>query len=74
MSYCKVPPGKGCGFVHFVERRCAERAMGEMNGQLIGSSAVRISWGRNQAKFQGGTMGGACWLGMCCTGLSSAEL
>ena len=25
--YCKIPPGKGCGFVQFMERRCAEYAI-----------------------------------------------
>ena len=55
--------GKGCGFVQFVLRTAAERAMGTMNGQVLGAGAMRISWGRsssrvaNQAAQQGG-MGG----------------
>ncbi|GMH43632.1 hypothetical protein BSKO_11554 [Bryopsis sp. KO-2023] len=45
--YTKIPPGKGCGFVQFVDRVSAETAMREMNNQVIGNSAVRISWGRS---------------------------
>lgn len=55
--------GKGCGFVQFVLRTAAERAMATMNGQVLGASAMRISWGRsssrvaNQAAQQGGMAG-----------------
>ena len=28
--YTKIPPGKGCGFVQFVQRPAAEAAMGQM--------------------------------------------
>ena len=28
--YTKIPPGKGCGFVQFVQRAAAETAMGQM--------------------------------------------
>ena len=28
--YTKIPPGKGCGFVQFVQRSAAETAMGQM--------------------------------------------
>jgi hypothetical protein len=48
--YTKIPQGKGCGFVQFVNRADAEAAMGEMNGQVIGSSAIRISWGRSTSR------------------------
>lgn len=67
--YVKIPAGKGCGFVQFVLRTAAERAMGAMNGQVLGASAMRISWGRsssrvaNQAQQQGG-MGGPHFGGM----------
>ena len=47
--YVKVPPGKGCGFVQFVQRAAAESAMGHMQGQLLGSSSIRISWGRSNS-------------------------
>ncbi|KAL4854055.1 Polyadenylate-binding protein RBP45 [Chlorella vulgaris] len=61
--YVKIPAGKGCGFVQFVLRTAAERAMSAMNAQVLGSSAMRISWGRsssrvaNQAQQQGGMAG-----------------
>lgn len=61
--YVKIPAGKGCGFVQFVLRTAAERAMATMNGQVLGAGAMRISWGRsssrvaNQAAQQGGMAG-----------------
>lgn len=48
--YTKIPQGKGCGFVQYVDRKSAEIAMGEMNSCVIGNSAVRISWGRSSGK------------------------
>ncbi|GAX81410.1 hypothetical protein CEUSTIGMA_g8840.t1 [Chlamydomonas eustigma] len=47
ISYTKIPQGKGCGFVQFLERRAAEQAMNEMNGTMIYGSSIRISWGRS---------------------------
>lgn len=46
--YVKIPPGKGCGFVQFVSRKSAEMAIDQMNGYQIGSSRIRLSWGRSQ--------------------------
>ncbi|GAA5800627.1 hypothetical protein EDC94DRAFT_604185 [Helicostylum pulchrum] len=46
--YVKIPPGKGCGFVQFVLRECAELAIAQMNGYQIGNSRIRLSWGRSQ--------------------------
>ena len=72
---CRCLQGKGCGFVQFVLRTAAERAMAAMNGQVLGASAMRISWGRsssrvaNQAQQQGG-MGAphfGAMHGECCT-------
>jgi RNA recognition motif-containing protein len=60
--YTKIPQGKGCGFVQFVDRKAAEASMAEMNGQVIGNSAVRISWGRSstgKAPAAGGAATGA---------------
>lgn len=51
--YTKIPPGKGCGFVQFTDRRTAEYAMSEMQGQYVGSSPVRISWGKTSTKTPG---------------------
>uniref|UniRef100_A0A383W2Q4 RRM domain-containing protein n=1 Tax=Tetradesmus obliquus TaxID=3088 RepID=A0A383W2Q4_TETOB len=48
--YTKIPQGKGCGFVQFVNRPDAEAAMAEMNGQMVGASAIRISWGRSTSR------------------------
>ncbi|KAF9932061.1 hypothetical protein BGZ65_004621, partial [Modicella reniformis] len=48
ITYVKIPPGKGCGFVQFVHRQNAEMAISQMNGYQIGNSRVRLSWGRAQ--------------------------
>lgn len=42
----KVPPGKGCGFVNFIERQDAENAIEGLHGFIIGGSRIRLSWGR----------------------------
>lgn len=53
--YTKIPAGKGCGFVQYVNRASAELAMQQMQGQIIGTSAIRISWGKNSmSRMQGG--------------------
>ncbi|OLL24868.1 putative RNA-binding protein [Neolecta irregularis DAH-3] len=49
ITYVKIPPGKGCGFVQFVQRHAAEAAINQMQGYPIGSSRVRLSWGRSQS-------------------------
>eukprot|EP00798_Chlamydomonas_sp_ICE-L_P009663 gene9663-8486_t len=43
--------GKGCGFVQFVDRGAAQFAIHQMNGAVIGNSAIRISWGRSSSKL-----------------------
>lgn len=48
ITYVKIPPGKGCGFVQFVQRHAAETAINQMQGYPIGNSRVRLSWGRSQ--------------------------
>ncbi|KAF8866507.1 RNA-binding domain-containing protein [Acephala macrosclerotiorum] len=48
ITYVKIPPGKGCGFVQFVQRHAAEMAINQMQGYPIGNSRVRLSWGRSQ--------------------------
>jgi len=48
--YVKIPQGKGCGFVQYVLRVSAERAMAAMNGKVLGNSAMRISWGRSSSR------------------------
>lgn len=54
--YVKIPQGKGCGFVQFVLRSSAERAMMAMNGKILGNSAMRISWGRSSGRSSGQSM------------------
>lgn len=46
--YVKIPPGKGCGFVQFVRKIDAERAIERMQGFPIGGGRIRLSWGRSQ--------------------------
>ncbi|PKU66312.1 Polyadenylate-binding protein RBP47 [Dendrobium catenatum] len=48
----KVPAGKQCGFVQFVQRSNAESALQALNGTLIGKQTARLSWGRNPANKQ----------------------
>lgn len=54
ITYVKIPPGKGCGFVQFVTRQAAEWAIEQMNGYQIGQSRIRLSWGRSQYDKPGG--------------------
>lgn len=48
IKYVKIPPGKGCGFVQFVRKADAERAIERMQGFPIGGGRIRLSWGRSQ--------------------------
>ncbi|KAL0949204.1 hypothetical protein HGRIS_009282 [Hohenbuehelia grisea] len=48
IHYVKVPVGKHCGFVQFVRKADAERAIEKMQGFPIGGSRIRLSWGRSQ--------------------------
>ncbi|KZV95013.1 RNA-binding domain-containing protein [Exidia glandulosa HHB12029] len=50
IHYVKVPVGKHCGFVQFVHKADAERAIEKMQGFPIGGSKIRLSWGRSQYK------------------------
>lgn len=50
IHYVKVPLGKHCGFVQFVRKPDAERAIEKMQGFPIGGSRIRLSWGRSQYK------------------------
>eukprot|EP00192_Tetraselmis_astigmatica_P012858 CAMPEP_0117660440 /NCGR_PEP_ID=MMETSP0804-20121206/6970_1 /TAXON_ID=1074897 /ORGANISM="Tetraselmis astigmatica, Strain CCMP880" /LENGTH=388 /DNA_ID=CAMNT_0005467171 /DNA_START=592 /DNA_END=1758 /DNA_ORIENTATION=- len=47
--YTKIPQGKGCGFVQFVQRQNAVAAKNALHNQSVGKSTVRISWGRQQS-------------------------
>ncbi|EPX71166.1 RNA-binding protein [Schizosaccharomyces octosporus yFS286] len=48
ITYVKIPPGKGCGFVQFVSHQSAELAIAQLQGYPLGNSRIRLSWGRNQ--------------------------
>ncbi|XP_051216816.1 polyadenylate-binding protein RBP47 [Lolium perenne] len=48
----KIPVGKQCGFVQFVNRADAEEALQGLSGSTIGKQAVRLSWGRSPASKQ----------------------
>ncbi|KAG0480096.1 hypothetical protein HPP92_010694 [Vanilla planifolia] len=48
----KIPVGKQCGFVQFVQRNNAEVALQALNGTIIGKQTARLSWGRNPANKQ----------------------
>ncbi|KAJ5072643.1 polyadenylate-binding protein rbp47c-related [Anaeramoeba ignava] len=50
ITYCKIPPGKGCGFVQFTTRDSAENCLNNLTGQVIGCHPVKCSWGRIQPK------------------------
>ncbi|XP_020082918.1 polyadenylate-binding protein RBP47-like [Ananas comosus] len=60
----KIPAGKQCGFVQFVQRTHAEAALQGLNGAVIGKQAVRLSWGRNPANKQIRADVGNQWNGM----------
>ncbi|CDK24978.1 unnamed protein product [Kuraishia capsulata CBS 1993] len=50
ISYVKIPPGKNCGFVQYLLRSSAEKAITEMQGYPIGQSRIRVSWGARAAQ------------------------
>ncbi|XP_010525621.1 PREDICTED: polyadenylate-binding protein RBP47C-like [Tarenaya hassleriana] len=59
----KIPTGKGCGFVQFVNRTSAEEALDKLNGVVIGKQTVRLSWGRSPANKQVRGEFGNQWVG-----------
>ncbi|CCK68878.1 Nam8p KNAG_0B04440 [Huiozyma naganishii CBS 8797] len=50
--YVKIPVGKGCGFVQYIDRISAETAISQMQGFPISNSRVRLSWGRSAKQQQ----------------------
>ncbi|CAM6085450.1 unnamed protein product [Calypogeia fissa] len=52
LVYVKIPLGKGCGFVQFTHRACAEEALQRLHGTVIGQQAIRLSWGRSPGNKQ----------------------
>ncbi|KAG8386134.1 hypothetical protein BUALT_Bualt03G0117400 [Buddleja alternifolia] len=52
LVHVKIPVGKRCGFVQFADRSCAEQALANLNGTVLGGSTVRLSWGRSPSNKQ----------------------
>ncbi|PKA63724.1 Polyadenylate-binding protein RBP45B [Apostasia shenzhenica] len=52
LVHVKIPAGKRCGFVQFVNRACAEEALMMLQGTQLGGQKVRLSWGRSPSNKQ----------------------
>ncbi|XP_018808205.1 polyadenylate-binding protein RBP45-like isoform X1 [Juglans regia] len=52
LVHVKIPSGKRCGFVQFVDRSCAEEALRMLNGTQLGGQSIRLSWGRSPSNKQ----------------------
>ncbi|KAK6154424.1 hypothetical protein DH2020_008672 [Rehmannia glutinosa] len=52
LVHVKIPVGKRCGFVQFADRSCAEQALGNLNGTVLGGQNIRLSWGRSPSNKQ----------------------
>ncbi|GMH30252.1 hypothetical protein Nepgr_032095 [Nepenthes gracilis] len=52
LVHVKIPVGKHCGFVQFVNRSCAEEALQMLNGTRLGGQNIRLSWGRGPSNKQ----------------------
>lgn len=52
LVHVKIPVGKRCGFVQFVNRANAEQAISMLNGTQLGGQSIRLSWGRSPANKQ----------------------
>lgn len=42
----RIPPNKSCGFVHFVHKSDANRAIERLQGFPLAGTKVRLSWGK----------------------------
>ncbi|CAA2989884.1 polyadenylate-binding RBP45-like isoform X1 [Olea europaea subsp. europaea] len=51
LLHVKIPVGKRCGFVQFVDS-CAEEALRMLNGTQLGGQSIRLSWGRSPSNKQ----------------------
>ncbi|KAI8016206.1 Polyadenylate-binding protein RBP45B [Camellia lanceoleosa] len=45
LVHVKIPVGKRCGFVQFVDRHCAREALRMLNGTQLCGQKIRLSWG-----------------------------
>ncbi|KAG0492514.1 hypothetical protein HPP92_005912 [Vanilla planifolia] len=52
LVHVKIPVGKRCGFVQFVNRACAEEALLMLQGTQLGAQKIRLSWGRSPTNKQ----------------------
>ncbi|XP_062077725.1 polyadenylate-binding protein RBP45C-like [Humulus lupulus] len=52
LVHVKIPVGKRCGFVQFVNRANAEQAISMLNGSQLGGQSIRLSWGRSPTSKQ----------------------
>ncbi|KAL6553404.1 Polyadenylate-binding protein rbp45 [Orobanche gracilis] len=52
LVHVKIPVGKRCGFVQFADRSCAEQALLNLNGTMLGGQNIRLSWGRSPSNKQ----------------------
>ncbi|XP_039034537.1 polyadenylate-binding protein RBP45-like [Hibiscus syriacus] len=52
LVHVKIPRNKGCGFVQFADRSCAEEALRILNGTQLGGQSIRLSWGRSTPNKQ----------------------
>ncbi|KAL3639959.1 Polyadenylate-binding protein rbp45 [Castilleja foliolosa] len=60
LVHVKIPVGKRCGFVQFADRSCADQALSNLNGTMLGGQNIRLSWGRNpSSKSDQGQWAGA---------------
>ncbi|PKU82418.1 polyadenylate-binding protein RBP45 isoform X2 [Dendrobium catenatum] len=50
LVHVKIPIGKRCGFVQFVNRASAEEALMMLQGTQLGGQKMRLSWGRSPNK------------------------
>ncbi|PKA51773.1 Polyadenylate-binding protein RBP45 [Apostasia shenzhenica] len=52
LVHVKIPVGKRCGFVQFVNKACAEEALMMLQGTQLGGQKIRLSWGRSPSNKQ----------------------
>lgn len=63
LGHVKIPAGKRCGFVQFVNRACAEEALLMLQGTQLGGQKIRLSWGRSPANKQTQQQDNSQWNG-----------
>ncbi len=71
--YTKIPAGKGCGFVQFVQRLAAEQALEHMNGTVLGGAPIRVSWGKSSRPPPAAALAAASMAAAANAGLAAAQ-